>query len=44
MLDPKLKEKNMQRLAVFREGLKVMPQLHNLFLELTLRCNERCLH
>jgi radical SAM protein with 4Fe4S-binding SPASM domain len=44
MLNPKLKEQNMQRLAVYREGLKAMPQIHNLFFELTLRCNERCLH
>ena len=44
MLNPKMKEQNMQRLAVYREGLKAMPQIHNLFFELTLRCNERCLH
>ena len=44
MLNPAMKEDSMKRLAVYREGLKVMPQLRNLFLELTLRCNERCLH
>lgn len=44
MLNPQMKEKNMQRLAVYREGLKVIPQLRHLFFELTLRCNERCLH
>ena len=44
MLNNNIKEKNMQRLAVYREGLKAMPQLRNLFFELTLRCNERCLH
>ena len=41
MLNPAMKEDSMKRLAVYREGLKVMPQLRNLFLELTLRCNER---
>ncbi len=44
MLNTKVKEDNMNRLAVYREGLKVMPQIKNLFFELTLRCNERCLH
>ena len=44
MLNPAMKEDSMKRLAVYREGLKAMPQLRNLFLELTLRCNERCLH
>lgn len=34
----------MTKLAEYREGLKTKPQLRNLFLELTLRCNERCLH
>lgn len=44
MLNPKVKEKNLQCLAIYREGLKAMPQIHNLFFELTLRCNEHCLH
>lgn len=44
MLNTEIKENSMKRLAVYREGLKAMPQLKNLFLELTLRCNERCLH
>lgn len=34
----------MEQLAEYREGLKKKPLLKNLFLELTLRCNERCLH
>lgn len=44
MLDTKIKEKNMQSLAIYREGMKALPQLRFLFFELTLRCNERCLH
>ncbi|MCQ2416975.1 MAG: radical SAM protein [Oscillospiraceae bacterium] len=44
MLDTKVKQKKMNQLAVYREGLKAMPQLRNLFLELTLHCNEKCLH
>ena len=44
MLDVRTKNKNMTTLAEYREGLKTKPQLRNLFLELTLRCNERCLH
>lgn len=44
MLNTKNKEKNMEALRIYREGLKTVPQLRHLFLELTLRCNERCLH
>ena len=44
MLNTQIKEDTMKKLAVYRQGLMTMPQLHNLFLELTLRCNERCLH
>ena len=44
MLNTAMKENSMTKLAVYREGLKKMPQIRNLFLELTLRCNERCLH
>ena len=44
MLDVRTKNNNMTKLAEYREGLKTKPQLRNLFLELTLRCNERCLH
>lgn len=44
MLDVKIKNRNMQTLAEYRRGLFVKPRLRNLFLELTLRCNERCIH
>lgn len=39
-----LKKEQMTRLARYREGLYQNPILRFLFLELTLRCNERCLH
>ena len=39
-----LKEKHMLSLAQYREQLYRSPILRFLFLELTLRCNERCLH
>lgn len=44
MLNVDNKIKNMETLRVYREGLKKAPQLRHLFLELTLRCNEKCLH
>ncbi len=44
MLDVNIKKKHLDALADYRNSLKTAPQLRNLFLELTLRCNERCLH
>ncbi len=44
MLNVDTKRKNMQSLSAYRETLWTKPQLRNLFLELTLRCNENCLH
>ncbi|MBR4555639.1 MAG: radical SAM protein [Ruminococcus sp.] len=44
MLDIEIKNKNLQTLAEYRRGLFTKPDLRNLFLELTLRCNERCIH
>lgn len=44
MLDVNLKKDNMKTLEAYRAGLMVKPQLRHLFLELTLRCNEKCLH
>ncbi|MBR1864208.1 MAG: radical SAM protein [Ruminococcus sp.] len=44
MLDVEMKRKNMTTLADFREKVKERPILRNLFLELTMRCNERCIH
>lgn len=38
------KIKDMEKLYEYREQLKSKPRLRNLFFELTLRCNERCLH
>lgn len=34
----------MKELAEYRRGLWKEPKLKFLFLELTLRCNERCIH
>lgn len=44
MLDVNVKKDNMKTLEAYRAGLMIKPQLRHLFLELTLRCNERCLH
>ncbi len=44
MFDVKIKNDNMQQLAEYRRSLFSKPRLRNLFLELTLRCNERCIH
>lgn len=44
MFDTTLKDNHMKILAEYRETLKKEPKLKNLFLELTMRCNERCLH
>lgn len=39
-----LKTKHLDALASYREGLYKAPQLRQLFLEFTLRCNEHCKH
>lgn len=39
-----LKEEHLARLAEYQRDLCRKPQLRHLFLELTLRCNERCFH
>lgn len=44
MFDENVKRDNMKTLEAYRAGLMIKPQLRHLFLELTLRCNERCLH
>ena len=38
------KIQHMRELAAYRRQLWKQPQLRNLFLELTMECNERCLH
>ncbi len=38
------KVQHMTELAAYKRGLWKQPQLRNLFLELTMECNERCLH
>ncbi len=43
-MDPFTKMKHLQQLADYRKQLRENPVLRFLFLELTLRCNERCLH
>ncbi|MBR6101449.1 MAG: radical SAM protein [Ruminococcus sp.] len=44
MLDINKKRSDLDVLAEYRRGLLKKPELRNLFLELTLRCNERCIH
>lgn len=44
MFDVNIKKDNLETLAKYREGLFVNPELRHLFFELTLRCNENCLH
>lgn len=39
-----IKTEHMKMLAEYRRGLMKEPQLRSLFLELTLRCNENCIH
>ena len=39
-----IKTRQMDKLAEWREHLYREPELRELFLELTLRCNERCFH
>lgn len=44
MLDVNKKLDHMKTIEAYRAGLMIKPQLRHLFLELTMRCNERCLH
>ena len=44
MLNVEVKKKNLQTLREYRDGLFRKPALRYLFLELTMRCNENCLH
>ena len=44
MLNEAVKFDHMTQLAEYRKGLHTKPDLRHLFLELTMRCNERCLH
>jgi len=44
MFNEELKLKKLEQTRRYREELKKNPVLNNLFFELTLRCNERCLH
>lgn len=44
MLDVIMKKKRQKSVEAYRAALKIKPELRHLFLELTLRCNERCLH
>ncbi len=44
MINTKKKYEDMGKLAAYRKSLQKQPQLRNLFLELTLRCNQNCLH
>ena len=39
-----IKLKHMHELFLYKQELRKKPQLRRLFLELTLRCNENCLH
>lgn len=44
MLDLNKKNNDLSKLSDYRKNLMKNPQLRNLFLELTLRCNENCVH
>ncbi|WP_028518913.1 radical SAM/SPASM domain-containing protein [Ruminococcus flavefaciens] len=44
MLSIDMKRKHLEQMREYRKQLMKEPKLRNLFLELTLRCNERCLH
>ena len=44
MLDVTIKNNHLESLAKYRQKLMTEPQLKHLFLELTLRCNENCIH
>ena len=44
MLDVNMKTQHLDQLREYRKTLFTKPELRNLFLELTLRCNERCMH
>ncbi len=44
MLDIKNKISNLTELNFYIEGLRETPRLRFLFLELTMRCNENCIH
>ncbi|MBO6140252.1 MAG: radical SAM protein [Ruminococcus sp.] len=39
-----IKQRHMHELFLYKQRLRKSPQLRRLFLELTLRCNENCLH
>ncbi|MCR5251916.1 MAG: radical SAM protein [Lachnospiraceae bacterium] len=44
MTKKEIKTKNLDTLAAYHEGLCRQPRLRQLFLELTLKCNEHCFH
>ena len=44
MLNTKIKEQHLNTLKDYRKSLMTNPQLRYLFLELTMKCNERCIH
>lgn len=44
MTKTEIKEKNLNMLAEYRDTLRKEPKLKQLFLELTLKCNENCFH
>ena len=44
MLNTKIKEQHLNTLKEYRKSLMTNPQLRYLFLELTMKCNERCIH
>ena len=44
MFDVEIKRNHMTELMEYRKSLFSKPRLRNLFLELTMRCNENCIH
>ncbi len=44
MLDTGIKRADLKKMSEYRRKLMGSPELRNLFLELTVRCNENCIH
>ena len=44
MMDKEIKKRHLKQLAEYRNSILKNPPLRNLFLELTTRCNSKCIH
>lgn len=43
-MDKEIKTTHLKQLSEYRKSIMSKPPLKNLFLELTSRCNEHCIH